>query len=90
MEFEWGIEKAARKLIKHGVSFREAATVSGDPLALPFSDPDHSDDQDRFLTFGHSSEGHLLIVSHTERAERTRIIRAGRATRKERKLYEEG
>jgi uncharacterized protein len=90
MKFEWDLEKAARNLIKHGVSFREAVTVFGDPLALSFSDPDHSDEEDRFLTFGHSSEGHLLIVSHTDRAERTRIISARRATHKERKLYEEG
>jgi uncharacterized protein len=90
MEFEWDPEKAAANLAKHGVAFPEAATVFGDPLAITYSDPDHSDDEDRFLTFGHSSEGHLLVVSHTDRGERTRIISARRATRKERKLYEEG
>ena len=78
-----------RNLAKHGVTFQEAATVFGDPLALTFSDPDHSDEEDRFLTFGHSSEGHLLVVSHTDRGERIRVVSARRATRKERRIYEE-
>ena len=90
MDFEWDPEKAARNLAKHGVAFADAATVFGDPLAVTFADPDHSDDEDRFLTFGLSAEGHLLIVSHTDREDRTRLISARRATRKERKLYEPG
>lgn len=90
MEFEWDPEKAARNLAKHGVSFHEAATVFGDPLALTYYDPDHSQEEDRFLTFGHSAEGRLLLVSHTDRGERTRIISARLATRKERRLYEDG
>lgn len=90
MEFEWDAEKAARNLAKHGVSFTEAATVFGDPLAMTYFDLDHSDDEDRFLTFGYSSEGQLLVVSHTDRGDRTRLISARRATRKERKQYEEG
>jgi uncharacterized DUF497 family protein len=90
MEFEWDREKAARNLAKHGVSFSEAATVFGDPLAITYFDPDHSDEEDRFLTFGHSSEGHLLVVSHTDRGDQTRIISARRATPKERRTYEEG
>jgi uncharacterized DUF497 family protein len=89
MEFEWDPDKAARNLAKHGVSFAEAATVFGAPLAMTYFDPDHSDEEDRFLTFGHSSKGHLLVVSHTDREDRTRIISARRATRKERKQYEE-
>jgi uncharacterized DUF497 family protein len=90
MEFEWDPEKATRIQAKHGVSFHEAATVFGDPLALTFTDPDHSEDEDRFLTFGHSAKGNLLIVAHTDRGDRTRIISARRALRKERKLYEGG
>ena len=78
MEFEWDPDKAARNLAKHGVSFHEAATVFGDPMALTFSDPDHSQDEDRFLTFGHSVNGHLLIVSHTDRGDRTRIVSPSR------------
>lgn len=89
MEFEWDTDKAARNRDKHGVSFEEAATVFGDPLAITYDDPDHSDVEDRYLTFGHSSQGILLVVSHTDRDERTRIISARRASRKERKQYEE-
>jgi uncharacterized DUF497 family protein len=89
MEFEWDPEKALRNLSKHGVSFQEAATVFGDPLAVTYFDPDHSKEEDRFLTFGHSSAGHLLVVSHTDREDRIRIISARRATREERKSYEE-
>jgi hypothetical protein len=77
-------------LAKHGVSFQEAATVFNDPLAITYSDPDHSDEEDRFLTFGNSVNGRLLVVSHTDRNDRTRIISARPATRKERKQYEEG
>ena len=90
MEFEWDSDKSARNLAKHGVSFHEAATVFGDPLAMTYFDPDHSDDEDRFLTFGHSSPGQLLVVSHTDRGNRTRNIGARRATRREKKQYEEG
>jgi len=90
MEFEWDPDKAKRNLAKHGVELAEAATVFGDPLALTFFDPDHSDDEDRFLTFGHSVEGRLLVVSHTDRGETTRIISARVAKRRERRIYEEG
>jgi uncharacterized protein len=90
MEFEWDPEKALRNLAKHGVSFQEAATVFGDPLALTFIDPDHSTEEDRFLTFGCSNDGRFLVISHTDRGDRTRIISARRMTRKERKSYEAG
>jgi uncharacterized protein len=88
MEFEWDPDKALRNLSKHGVSFQEAATVFGDPLAITYFDPDRSEEEDRFLTFGHSSAGRLLVLSHTDRDDRTRIISARLATRKERKSYE--
>jgi uncharacterized DUF497 family protein len=90
MEFEWDPDKAARNLVKHGVAFAEAGTVFGDPLAITYFDPDHSDDEDRFLTFGESNQGRLLVVSHTDREDRIRIISARIATRRERKIYEEG
>jgi uncharacterized DUF497 family protein len=90
MDFEWDPEKAASNLAKHGVAFHEAATVFDDPMAVTYFDPDHSDDEERFLTFGHSNQGKLLVVSHTDRNDHTRIISARRATRKERKQYEEG
>ena len=89
MEFEWDATKARRNLAKHGVSFSEAATVFGDLLALTFHDPDHSEEEERFLTFGSSRDGHFLVVSHTDRGDRTRIISARRMTRRERKSYEE-
>jgi uncharacterized DUF497 family protein len=88
MEFEWDPEKAAQNLAKHEVSFQDAATVFGDPLAVTYHDPDHSEDEDRFLTFGRTRDGRLVVVSHTDRGDETRIISARRATRRERKLYE--
>jgi uncharacterized DUF497 family protein len=69
MEFEWDPDKATSNKAKHGVSFHEAATVFGDPLALTYFDPDHSDDEDRFVTFGMSNEGNVLVVSHTDRGD---------------------
>ena len=90
MEFEWDPDKAASNLAKHGVSFPEAATVFGDPLAITYFDPDNSDEEDRFLTFGHSCEGHLLVVSHTDRDDRTRIISAQAGNPQREKQYEEG
>jgi uncharacterized DUF497 family protein len=88
MDFEWDAVKARRNLAKHGVSFQEAATVFGDPLAMTYYDPDHSDDEDRYLTFGTSTSQRLLIVSHTDRGENIRIISARAASGKERKAYE--
>lgn len=90
MEFEWDSRKAAVNLRRHKVSFQEAATVFGDPLAVTFEDPDHSLAEKRYITFGLSQQKRLLVVSHTEREERTRIISARPLTRKERKIYEEG
>ncbi len=90
MDFEWDSEKAASNLRKHGVSFKEATTVFGDPLTLPFNDPDHSVAERRFLTFGVSSLNRLLIVSHPERGGALRIISARQTTRRERRIYEDG
>ena len=89
MEFEWDEDKAAGNLKKHKVAFTEAATVFGDPLSATFPDPDHSTDEDRFITIGSSDRDHVLVVSHTDRDERIRIISARKATRRERKVYEE-
>lgn len=90
MEFEWDAPKAAANLRKHGVSFDEAATVFLDQLAVSGQDPDHSVGESRYITFGVSRLGRLLVVSHTYRSGGIRIISARRATRPERKLYEEG
>ena len=89
MEYEWDRKKAAVNIRKHGVSFGEAATVFGDPLAITFPDPDHSVGEYRYLTFGLSHLGRLLVVSHAQRTNRTRIINARLMTRYERRIYEE-
>ena len=90
MEFEWDQDKAATNLSKHGVSFEEASSVFGDPLALSFQDPEHSIGEHRQLVFGVSHTGALLVVSFAHRGKRTRLISARRATRAERRIYEEG
>jgi len=90
MHFEWDPAKAAENLRKHGVSFEEALTVFFDTLSATGRDPDHGLGERRFVTFGLSSSGRLLTVSHTERGDRIRIINAREATRGERKIYEEG
>jgi uncharacterized protein len=87
--FEWDLRKAARNRGKHGVSFHEAATVFGDPLALTYDDPDHSIAEQRFITVGMSNLGRLLIVAHADRAESIRIISARKTTLRERSHYEE-
>jgi uncharacterized protein len=90
VEFEWDNAKAESNYSKHGVAFPEAMTVLGDPLSVTGYDPKHSIDEDRFLTLGVSSEGRLLLVSHTDRNDIVRIISARLATRRERKDYEDG
>ena len=88
MEFEWDPEKAAENAKKHGVDFSEGMTVFNDPLELTISDPDHSQDEERFLSIGASTAGRLLVVAYTERGGRTRIINAREASAQERKHYE--
>ena len=90
MIYEWDPKKAKANLRKHGVSFEEAARVFMDPLAITFPDPDHSDEEDREITIGLTTKHRVVFVSHSARGDRTRIISARRATRKERKQYEEG
>ena len=90
MQFEWDPKKAARNLVRHGVSFEEASTVFGDPLAVTIDDPDHSVEERRFLTTGLSVNQRLIIVAHTERDGRVRIIMAREATARERRQYESG
>lgn len=89
MEFEWDPKKEAKNIRKRKVTFSEAATVFGDTLSITVPDPDHSEDEDRYLIIGLSQRHRLLIVSHTEREERTRIISARPLTRAEREAYEE-
>ena len=89
MRFEWNAPKAAANLRKHGVSFDEAASAFFDTLSATGNDPDHSLDERRFVIFGMSSAGRLLVVAYTENGDVIRIITARLATRTERKLYEE-
>lgn len=90
MRFDWDPRKAAANLRKHSVSFEEASTVFADDYSLTGTDPDHSVGEERFITFGMSQSGRLLVVSHTEQGDTIRIVSARRAMRSERKLYEEG
>jgi uncharacterized protein len=90
MSFQWNPIKAINNAEKHGVSFEEAVTVFGDPLAVTISDPDHSIGEFRFLTTGLSSSQRLLVVSHTERKVKIRLISARLATRQESRSYESG
>ena len=87
--FTWDPAKAASILRKHGVSFEEALMVFGDPLARIHDDPHHSEREGREIIVGHSTRGRLLLVSFTERSGVIRLISARRATRHERKDYEE-
>ena len=90
MNFEWDRQKAASNARKPGVTFEEATTALRDPLSATARDPDHSVVESRFVTLGVSSDGRLLVVSHTEREDSIRIISARLATKGERKIYEEG
>jgi uncharacterized DUF497 family protein len=87
--FEWNRRKARDNVVKHGVTFDEATTVFEDWLSITIVDPLHSDEEERFVLIGHSHRNRLLVVVHTERGDRIRIISARRATAKERRSYEE-
>jgi uncharacterized protein len=90
MKCQWDLAKAISNFEKHGVSFEEAETVFGDPLAATISDPRHSIDEARLLTMGFSALQRLLVLSHTERQGEVRLISARLATRQEKKSYESG
>lgn len=90
MRVDWDERKARTNLRHHKVSFEEAATAFRDPLSVTGADPDHSIEELRYVTFGVSERGRLLVVSHTERDDTIRIISARRASRRERTIYEEG
>ena len=88
MKFNWDPSKAQENLLDHGISFEEATTVFGDPLAGTIPDPDHSVGEARFLTIGWTANGRLIVVSHIEEGDTIRIISAREATAHERKQYE--
>jgi uncharacterized DUF497 family protein len=88
--FEWDPSKDLANRRKHRVGFAEASSVFGDPLSITIPDPDHGADEDRFVIIGTSSKRRLLVVVHTVRGQRVRLISARAATRHERHKYEEG
>ncbi len=89
MIFEWDPRKAEINVLRHAVSFTEAGTVFSDDLAITVPDPDHSIHEDRYITIGWSNRHRLLMVAHTDRGDRIRIISARELTQIERKSYEE-
>ena len=89
LSFEWDPSKDASNTEKHGVTFEEASTVFSDPLSVTIGDPDHSDEEFRFLTMGLSVQNRLLVVIHTDRSEAIRLISARSATPRERRNYEQ-
>jgi len=89
LRFEWDPNKAKQNLKIHGVSFDEASTSFRDALSLAIYDPLHSEEEDRFVLIGNSHKDHLLVVVHTERGDNIRLISARKASKKERKQYEE-
>jgi uncharacterized DUF497 family protein len=89
LQFEWAPKKAKANLAKHTVSFDEAMTVFGDPLARIFDDAEHSINERRELIIGHSQTQRLVLISFTGSEEKIRLISARLATRQERKDYEE-
>lgn len=90
IQFEWDPSKASQNLQRHGVAFGEAATVFRDNLSITVPDPDHSTEEDRFITVGLSNFNRLLMIAHTEQGDSIRIISARELTPRERRQYEEG
>ena len=92
IKFDWDKNKDSLNRKKHGVSFQEASTVFYDENALEFHDPDHSEDEDRFIMLGMSFKTRVLVVCHCFREESSiiRIISARKATKHETKKYQEG
>jgi uncharacterized protein len=89
LTFEWDLRKARSNLAKHGVAFEQASTIFGDSLSLTIPDSEHSRMERRYATMGRAFNGKLLVVVHTDRDDNIRIISARRASRRERKFYEE-
>jgi uncharacterized DUF497 family protein len=89
LNFEWDDNKAKSNFIKHGITFEEASTAFGDTLSLTIADPLHSEDEERLILIGRSALSKTLVVVHAERTDSIRIISARKATKKEKKIYEE-
>ena len=88
LSFEWDPVKAKRNIRIHGITFDEASTAFKDTMSLTIFDPLHSADEDRLILIGNSHQNRLLVVVHTERGDRIRLISARKATKHERETYE--
>ena len=89
LTFEWDEVKAKTNSKKHKVSFEEGKTIFNDPLLFTFPDDVHSSTEERFINIGLSANGLILVLTHTERQDKIRIISCRKATARERKFYEE-
>jgi uncharacterized DUF497 family protein len=89
VSFEWEPQKAKINLQKHQVDFEEASTIFDDPLFITFLDDEHSQDEERYISIGLSNKKRLLMVAHTERKHKIRIISARKATKNEEEFYQE-
>ena len=89
LSFEWDEEKDLSNRRKHGVSFEEAKSVFNDPRSITIADEQHSANEDRYIDIGISSRGRLIVVSYTDRRSNIRIISCRKATKSERKTYEQ-
>ena len=90
LTFEWDEVKSKVNLQKHKVSFEEGKTIFNHPFLFTFPDNVHSSNEDRFINIGLSANGLILVLTHTERQDKIRIISCRKATARERKFYEEG
>ncbi len=89
LQFDWDPKKARRNVDRHGVSFDEASTAFRDTMSITIPDPTHSETEERLVLLGYSYRNRLIVVVHTDREDRIRIISARPATRRERIRYEE-
>lgn len=87
--FEWDEAKDLSNQKKHGISFDEAKTVFSDPRSITIADEMHSDEEDRYIDIGVSLRGRVIVVCYTERGSNIRIISCRKATKSERKAYEQ-
>jgi uncharacterized DUF497 family protein len=88
--FEWDEVKAKANLKKHKVSFEEGKTIFNDPFLFTFPDSKHSENEERYVNVGSSANRRILVLTHTERQGKIRIISCRKATPRERSFYEEG
>ena len=87
--FEWDPLKANNNLLKHQVAFEEASSIFNDPQFITFLDDEHSTNEERYISIGISNKNRVLMVAHTERKDKIRIISARKATDNEEKFYQE-